>query len=466
MGIDYSKFLRPCIFVSLKTITNLIQKLKPKSNVVWLIFFICMAPRVMLLLANKECNDDHMTPVLLWQQNGEFPETHDCWECFQPPFFYWTIKTFAAPFRVSTWQGMYTVIQMFNFFFVAGILWFLLRLIESLNLSKWLSISSMLFWGMNPELISIGTLATNDTVTIFFGFIISYLFIRHWRSPILKFEIPLVILIAFLGITKGNALVFGIALAALFGLEFLRDRKWNFKVIGRQSFWMVFLFFFVGYFGNFFEKQEKLGYAFTINQDKQNPPNIFEEDTLYWGRKGVTSVYNSFFKLRLGSLLKTPYNVNDGDDYPMHRTSFWGQMYGQFSNYTFERYPATWVSKDNDNYNFTRANYILHLPLFLLLLYGLALGLFRQIKRPFNKEIVHLLLIFAFTFFVARYSYIYRDFSNMKVIFLFPVLLSIITIFSKTLQSIKFERVIVFLLFACTIIYQINFVYLLRVLIP
>jgi hypothetical protein len=457
---------RECLICRINWQQQITKKLTPKSSYFLLVFAICMLPRIILLLANKECNDDHMTPVLMWQEKGEFPETHDCWECFQPPFFYFTIKTLAAPFRITTWQGIYTFIQFFNLFFVTGILWLLLKVVESLQLKKWLSISLMLFWGMNPELISIGTLATNDTVLIFFGFIISYLFIKHWHKATLKYELPLVLGIAFLGITKGNALVFGIALVALFGLEFIRDRKWNFKLLGRQALSVVFIFFFVGYFGSFFEKQQKHGNAFTINQLKQNSPNLFEEDTLYDGRKGVTTVFNSYFKLRFASLIEMPYNLNSSTFYPIHRTSFWGQMFGQFSNYTFERYPASWVSENNDNFNFSRVNYCLHLPLFLFMLFSLAAGIYRQIKQPYNPELVHLLLIFAFTFFVARYSYIYRDFSNMKVIFIYPVLYSIITLFGNGSSKLKFEKLVIFLLLASTFLYQINFIYLIRALIP
>lgn len=444
---------------------RILEKLRPKTSYFLIVFTLCMVPRILLLLVNKECNDDHMTPILLWQEKGEFPETHDCWECFQPPFFYFVVKTLGSPFNIKTWQEWYTFIQIFNLFFVTGTLWLLLKLIESLKLSKWLRISLMLFWGMNPELISIGALATNDTVLIFFGFIISYLFVKHWNKPLIKYELPLVLGIAFLGITKGNALVFFIALVTLFGLEFIRTRVWNLKIISRQALGVLFIFLFTGYFGKFFEKHQKLGDPFTINQLKQNSPNIFTEDTLYDGRKGVTTVFNSYYKLQFASLLEMPYNLNSSTFYPIHRTSFWGQIFGQFSNYTFERYPASWVSENNDNFNFTRVNYLLHLPLFLFFIYTLVLYLYHQYQKPLNSDIVHLLLIFAFTFFVARYSYIYRDFSNMKVIFIYPVLFSIITIFSRNLKLIKFQNLTIFILLACTLLYQINFAYLIRELI-
>lgn len=372
------------------------------------------------------------------------------------------VKSIADPLNINTWEGLYNLIQVLNFFLSAAILWLTLLLIQSLELSRLLSVASALFWGLNPELISIGALATNDTVLIFFGLLITWLFVKLWKTSNLKYELILVIIISLLAITKGNALVFALALFAIWGLELIRDRNWKIKMLIRRFSLALMMFFFIGHFGKFFEKQEKLGYAFTINQFKQNSPNFFEEDTIYDGRKGVTTITNSFFRLHFGSLLQTPYNLNGSVEYPKHRTSIWGQLFGQFSNYTFERYPASWVSHNNDNFNFSRINYIIHLPLFLLMIWGIISALLRQISNPFNTEIVHILLIFAFTFFVMRYSYIYRDFSNMKVIFIFPALYSIIVLFSRNLQNMGRDKLLAYTMFLAAVLYQINFVYLIR----
>lgn len=446
----------------IKRIYKIAEKLAPKQKWFMFIFAICLLPRIVLVLVNKECNDDHMTPIMLWQESGSYPQTGDCWECFQPPLFYAVIKAIAEPFSINTWEGLYKLIQWFNLFISAGILWLILLLLQSLKLSNLLWIASSLFWGLNPELISIGALATNDTVLIFFGFLVTWLMIKQWRNLSLKYELSLVILISLLAITKGNALVFATALFALFGLQLIRDKKLNIKLIARRILMGICMFVFIGHFGKFFEKHDKLGYAFTINQLKQNPPNLFEEDTIYDGRKGVTTIANSFFRMHIISLLHTPYNLNGSIEYPLHRTSFWGQLFGQFSNYTFERYPASWVSQNNDNFNFSRINYLIHLPLFALMLWGIANALWRQLNTPLNIEIIHLVLVLAFTFFVMRYSYIYRDFSNMKVIFIYPSLFSIITLFTKTLKKIGREKMLSYALILAAFLYQVNFIYLIR----
>lgn len=406
-----------------------------------------------------------MTPILLWQETGHFPQTNDCWECFQPPLFYLVIKTLASPFAINTWVGLYQLIQVVNFFLSAGILCFILLVVQSIPLPKNLQIASALFWGMNPELISIGALATNDTVLIFTGFLLTFLFVRYCQKPSISVEIALVILISLLCITKGNALVFALCLFSIFGLSYFKPNAFQIKSIARHAVYGIVMFFFVGHFGNFFDKHQKLGYAFTINQFKQNPPNWLEEDTIYNGRKGVTTITNSFFRMHFLSLVDTPYNLNESKQYPMHRTSFWGQLYGQFSNYTFERYPASWQSLNNDNFNFTRINYFIHLPLFLLFIWAIMVGIGKSFKHPFKPITIHILLLLAFVFFVMRYTYIYRDFSNMKVIFIFPALYSIIYLFQSHLQKIILYKYVLTSFILIVILYQINFAYLIRELI-
>ncbi len=436
------------------------MKLRPKTKWFWWVFLICVLPRIILVIVNDECNDDHMTPIMLLQEKGVYPETHDCWECFQPPLFYYTINAIASPLNINQWMDLYYLIQIFNLFFVLAILWIILRIVESFKLPKLLSVSSMLFFGLNPELISIGALATNDTVMIFTGFVLIYLFMKQWHNPTVSKELTIATIISLAAITKGNALVFGFAFAVLLLLIYTRDRSWNIKSLSRQLVLAVVMFFFVGYFGNYFEKHQKLGYAFTINQDKQGPPHFFETDYyLSVGRPGVITIYDTYFKMQFLSLLEQPYIINDGPNYPKHRTSFWGQLYGQYSNYMFERYPASWVSDNNDHYNFTRTNYVLHLPILFLLILGIISAI-RSQRQGLNFNLVHVFLAALFLFFIARYSYIYRDFSNMKVIFFFPILYSLMVLFLNYIKKIRFQKVVSYLLLASSLLYQVSFVYL------
>ena len=58
----------------------------------------------------------------------------------------------------------------------------------------------------------------------------------------------------------------------------------------------------------------------------------------------------------------------------------------------------------------------------------------------------------------------FRDFSFMKVMFLFPVYMSMIYLFAEGIKNLKHHRLVNGLLITAVILYQINFAYLLRAL--
>lgn len=110
--------------------------------------------------------------------------------------------------------------------------------------------------------------------------------------------------------------------------------------------------------------------------------------------------------------------------------------------------------------NFVRVNYILHLLLFLTFL-GAIVWISITKKGYWSAENkIHFLLFTVYFLFLIKYSVDYRDFSNQKLIFLFPVLYSIVHIFSTTLNQIKTMALLNFILFACSTLYIVNFVYL------
>jgi hypothetical protein len=53
-----------------------------QRTIILIAFFVCLVPRVILTAINKTANDDHIAPILLWNEKGVYPATKDCWECF------------------------------------------------------------------------------------------------------------------------------------------------------------------------------------------------------------------------------------------------------------------------------------------------------------------------------------------------------------------------------------------------
>ncbi|MGB1038341.1 MAG: hypothetical protein ACPGYY_06805, partial [Bacteroidia bacterium] len=351
-------------------------------------------------------------------------------------------------------------IQILNFFFLIAILWIILKYIEALNLSKWLSISSMLFWGLNPELISIGALNTNDTLLILMGMITSILFFRFLRNqPNQKTELWIFVLLFLMGITKGNGLIFFGAFALIILLKIVRSKRIEWMGILRLGLLFILIGLGIVFVGKYAEKQKNYGNAFITNVDPPYEKAKWNEEGSMELRKGVNTYREAFLTFPLGSLLETPYNLTNAENTQLHRQNLWTQFLGQYSNFVFERHPPSWKSLNNDQYNFARINYVLHAILALLIL----IPFFNLFKNParilHHSQFVHFLLVVVFVAFTIKYSAQYRDFSFMKVIFVYPAYFSIVSLYSFAFQKIKFQKLLTAVLFMCSTFYMVNFVY-------
>lgn len=420
--------------------------------------------RSVLFTINDQRNDDHIEPILRWEQEGHFPETHECWECFQPKFFYTVIKTANSFFKAGTDREVYLLLQLFNFLYAAMLLWLILRFIESLNLSKWTTIGLMLFWSLNPELISINVLASNDTLLFLLGFIIVYLTTKLVQHNSLKTELMLFVALIIAGVTKGNSLAFlGLYIGFVF-LQIILRKAIGFKTISFKVLLALTLIVSYAFGGRYVEKYEAYGDPFKINVNKSQPAKFMGYDTSESIRYGVKDIRTALIDFPLLSLLKEPYNLNDWSNTQKHRQNIWTQYFGQFTNYMFECYPSKWASINNDYLNFARANIIVHLFLFGIFLYGCFLSLKRLSTSFYSIDLVHLVAVAAFLIFGVIYALEYRDFSFMKVMFLYPVYLSLIYLFAQGIQKFKYQRLINGLLFTAVILYQLNFLYLVKAL--
>lgn len=425
-------------------------------------FVLCLAPRVILTAINKTANDDHIKPILLWNANGAFPDTNDCWECFQPPFYYGIVKHAAQITGATTEDELRILFQWLNFIFGFGCLFliFFFQFQSSLPF-KW-NVSLALFWGLNPKLIAISIQATNDIPVIFIGMLFT-LFLLKWIKSTTYFNFTLVLLTVFLaGIVKGNGLVLVFILLIVLFFLFI-SKQISSSTLTLKTILLLIVIPAVAYFGGYYSKYKKHGNPFLTNLQVATAPNFFTPDSVQGFRKGVTTVWDSFFSFKIKSLIEQPWNTNDfNDDYPAHRTSFFAQLYGQFSNAFFERSPPSWTVENKIAINITRANYCIQLFLLVLFLLGIFSALKQSIKNSTPIDFIHLTLILVYLLFVIRYAYNIRDFANMKLIFLFPALLSMVYFLEKSVTIIKSEILnnsALIILNISTLLYAINLAY-------
>jgi len=433
-----------------------------QRTLITLAFLLCLAPRIVLTAINKTANDDHIKPIMLWMDNGVYPQAKDCWECFQPPVYYGAVKTIAQLTSASTEDELRILFQWMNFAF--GFVCLLLIFVFQFNSDlpfKW-NMSLALFWGLNPKLIAISIQATNDIPVIALGMLFTLMLLK-WIENKSKLNFALLLLTVFLAaIIKGNGLVLFFILAAVLFVFFV-IKQISFTTVSLKLILLLLLIPAIAFLGGYYSKYKNHGNPFLTNLPAAPAPNFFTPDTAQGFRKGVTTVWDSFFSFRIKSLVEQPYTINDlSENYPQHRTSFFTQLYGQFSNASFERAPPSWSVKDETAMDFMRANYLVQLPLLLLFLIGIFVALKQVITSRSNEDLVHLSAFFIYLAFVAKYAYNIRDFGNMKLIFLFPALLSMMYFLQKgiaQLKSVRLNTIAFVILNASVLLSAINLIY-------
>ncbi len=75
--------------------------MKKKYTYFILIFFICaILLRISLCWYNPPKNsfDNHFTPIKIILETGNIPAKDDCWQCYQPPVYYYVSAIFSKAF--------------------------------------------------------------------------------------------------------------------------------------------------------------------------------------------------------------------------------------------------------------------------------------------------------------------------------------------------------------------------------
>lgn len=421
--------------------------------------------RAVLTHLNTEANDDHVEPILLWMEQGSYPETTDCWECFQPPLPYLCVKSLSETFGLVGREAVTAVFKWTNFLLSSLVLLALFFIARSLPLPFHMQWMSILFWGLNPKLLGIGAQPTNDLFVIFLGTLFVIQSIRYLQQPQLLSFLMLLALFLLALMSKASGVVWGAVLLGLLIYGLLRKHiHWSTFAIRVVT--MLFGILLAFEYGNYHKKYQQYGTAFKINIDPPNRANFHQPDSIYWGRAGVTSFTRSYLSFQLGSLLKEPYNVNNGPDYPKHRTSYFSQLYGQFSHILFERHPASWQSPNNDMLNLARANYLLQLPLLVLFAIGMLFALRPLLSLRLDSYALSAVVVLLFLIVGIRFSFVYRDFSTMKLLYLFPAVAGMQLCFQRGLLAVgKGMQIAAFLIMgASSILYLANILYLIRAL--
>lgn len=407
------------------------------------IFFFAILLRVLLALINREANDNHVE-VIRRMLLGLSLEKEACGECFQPKLYYYIIAQIVhfSPLRITITSMRITVIAQFlNVFAGIGTLTILWLFIRAQPVNKILKHLTFALFALNPDFLGINGQATNDSFVIFFSTGALYALWQYLGSGQFYYKILLIISVVLAALSKGSGILLFVAVSVCLLIRAVSVYKQKMRFIHYMMTVLLFiLFFIVGMllFSPYFHYYQLYGSPFISSWVKSPPPDFFIDT--YIKRPGITSIVRGYLSFDFFDLIKTPYISNDANIFPLHRTSLWSQLYGRAYSIQFAQWPPSWQDTSAYVIELTRVIFVLALLPTLIGILGYVLEIKKGILlalRTFSSYFsekrgwIFSCVFFFFIIFIVDYTYIYRDFSFMKTIFIYPGILCLVQFFIK-----------------------------------
>jgi hypothetical protein len=190
--------------------------------------------------------------------------------------------------------------------------------------------------------------------------------------------------------------------------------------------------------GTYWTQYHRYGSPFVTNRIPQDFPHLVEQ-TRFGGDPGVRSIAESLFTFRIIDLVRnpiTPTRDEGGDDYPLHRTSLWSQIYGRLNFTRFET-TESWRPHSPLLTDIGRVAFVLALFPTTLLLLGAYAAIARALSEPHGVRAHEWLIGIAaagYMAFLIALALRYRDFSFFKPIHAFAGLLAFSVPFARACE--------------------------------
>lgn len=400
---------------------------------VWPVFAVATVLRLLLAAVNRWANDPHMEVVHRILDTGVLPKAYECWECHHPKLFYLAVAGVAKALSLRSEGAVIVAAQFLNVAFGIGALYVFARFVNRLAISD--AVRSLVFAvvALNPSWLGISAQATTDSMVIAFGvaaFVASYGFFTNPRGGRL---LACVLACGLAAATKASGVL--VTLLALFniGLSLLSER-WRAArpvLLGRWAVLSLLLLLPLPVLGGYLSSYRITGDPFTMVITKRPPPSFLQE--VQYRKPGIRSIVSGYFTFHLADMLAHPYTENDPSPRPLHRTSFWSQLYGRTFFVRFASWPPQWESRRPGVLFLGRIALLAGLPVlavFWLGFLGSLHALWRRRSairaRALDTEgflqISALASSGAFLLALLRVTYVYRTYITFKFIYLLPAL--------------------------------------------
>ena len=414
----------------------MVQTSRRYKILILVIFIVSLGLRIGMVSFNRESNDDHMQVIGLIIKSGALPNKASCWECYQPKLFHYTaakVLQITGADKLSQ-DGMILVVELINF--IAGLVTIavLAALITRLPVkSETLKLLSFGLVALNPNLIGINSQATNDTFVILFSTLALFcaiLFLQK-QKPV---PFLLMLLFSLLCISsKTNGWITPIAITiALCGKAWMQKKQavrlW---LTGLLFIAATLVFSILNPLNQYIPNVQKFGSPFLINVSRKQRPYFF---TMNSNVCGIRSIVDGYLTFKFIPLLQHPrLEYGKGNPRPAHCTSLWAQLYGHANSVHFDNFPASWSTTGEQNFNLTRAIFILALLPTLLLLFGAVLESVVFLISFFKRDAtlaattqsgLTLAASIGYVLFICMYVFLYITFPVMKTIFIYPAIIA------------------------------------------
>lgn len=416
------------------------------------VFIVASLLRLILCSYNKVANDNHLEVSTFFLQGlsqGYFPpEFQSCWECYHAKLYHYVCALLFHFFKVESELTQILIAQYLNAGAGVFTLIVIYAFLKQLPIAWLVRVCAFTLVALNPSFIAINIQATNDSFAILFGVLTTYWLLRQLVQNNLKSLIFCTCFMIFYLLTKGSALIL---LPLVFGSLLVQAITSLFKntpllLAVRPLVISSLAIIFVGLmpssispYRQYFERmwaQSSLG---AVNFEKKSAPLWF--DRTYVGRPGVISIADSYFTFRFVDMLQTPYITQDQNEYPLHRTSLWSQLYGRYHYVFFDQWP--WARKDQVSILLGRISLIFGLIPTLVFLYGASVDFLKVARemRTFGKAKtlssytwVLPVEIISFLALIVVFTFEHRGFESMKVIYILPGYLAFLNAYCSGLS--------------------------------
>jgi hypothetical protein len=413
------------------------------------VFVIATLLRTGLCIVNYESNDDQFQAIRIILNEGRLPTLKDGIHCYHPKLYHATAAAVLKIFALDSPRGQIIAAQFLNC--IAGILtiyivWVFLNRRPLQDKIKFICFSII---ALNPKLIGINSHAGNNSFVILFATAALYFAYRFFNETTLKNFSGLTVSAIFAALSKGNGLVLFVGILLVFALKLLVHPK--ISLSPRESYLKYLAIFLILFFaivpicGQYWSTYKLYGNPLRVNIEKDPFPHFFEKTYPNSVRPGVTSIADAYFTFRFYYLIKYPVITNDKDNYPIHRTSLWSQLYGRAHFIYFDMWPFSWQTGNPTILNIGRAILILALlPSFFLIVAVMketSIWLVAVYNCRFNfiaetSEWIFDVFLAGYIFSMIWFTLCYRDFASMKAVYIFPAFLSAIYLLSQGIDYI------------------------------